>query len=85
MNCVDQYIEGLQVDLDAAPRLLYWISLNNQLVQYSGTVQNEMLTLTTDTPDHLAGTLKFDQSGSGGAKVEVTFDAKLIKTFAKAR
>ncbi len=85
MNCVDQYIEGLQVDLDAAPRLLYWLSLNKQLVQYSGTVQNEELTLTTDTPDQLSGTLRFDQSGSGGAKVEVTFDAKRLKTFAKAR
>ncbi|SEJ03262.1 hypothetical protein SAMN05216327_105378 [Dyadobacter sp. SG02] len=85
MNCVDQYIEGLQVDLDAAPRLLYWISLNNQLVQYSGTAQNEFLTLTTDSPDHLAGTLKFDQSASGGPVVDVTFDAKLVKTFTKAR
>lgn len=85
MNCVDQYIEGLQVDLDAAPRLLYWISLNNQLVQYSGTAQNEFLTLTSDSPDHLAGTLKFDQSASGGPVVDVTFDAKLVKTFAKAR
>lgn len=85
MNCVDQYIEGMQVDLDAAPRLLYWISLNNQLVQYSGTAQNEFMTLTADTPDHLAGTLKFDQSASGGPVVDVTFDAKLVKTFAKAR
>lgn len=85
MNCVDQYIDGLQVDLDAAPRLLYWISLNNQLVQYSGTAQNEFLTLTTDSPEHLAGTLKFDQSASGGPAVDVTFDAKLMKTFAKAR
>ena len=85
MNCVDQYIEGLQVDLDAAPRLLYWISLNNQLVQYSGTAQNEFMTLTADTQDHLAGTLKFDQSASGGPVVDVTFDAKLVKTFAKAR
>jgi len=85
MNCVDQYIEGIQVDLDAAPRLLYWISLNNQLVQYSGTAQNEFLALTADTPDHLAGTLKFDQSASGGPVVDITFDAKLVKTFAKAR
>ncbi len=85
MNCVDQYIDGFQVDLDAAPRLLYWLSLNNQLVQYSGTAQNEFLTLTTDNPDHLAGTLKFDQSASGGPAVDVTFDAKLVKTFEKAR
>jgi len=85
MNCVDQYMEGLQVDLDAAPRLLYWISLNNQLVQYSGTAQNEFLTLTIDTPDRLAGTLKFDQSASGGPVVDVTFDAKLMKMFTKAR
>ena len=75
----------MQVDLDAAPRLLYWISLNNQLVQYSGTAQNEFMTLTADTRDHLAGTLKFDQSASGGPVVDVAFDAKLVKTFGKAR
>ncbi|GGM94579.1 hypothetical protein GCM10010967_29860 [Dyadobacter beijingensis] len=85
MNCVDQYIEGIQVDLDAAPRLLYWISLNNQLVQYSGTAQNEFLSLTTDTPEHLTGTLKFDQSASGGPVVDIAFDTKLSKTFTKAR
>lgn len=85
MNCVDVHIEGLQVDLDAAPRLLYWVSLNGQLVQYSGTVVNETLSLTTDSKERLAGTLKFDQSAAGGPTVEVTFDAPLLKTFAKAR
>ncbi|MEO6283531.1 MAG: hypothetical protein ABIN80_04495 [Dyadobacter sp.] len=85
MNCVDVHIEGLQVDLDAAPRLLYWVSLNGQLVQYSGTAVTETLSLTTDSQERLAGTLKFDQSAAGGPTVEVTFDAPLLKTFAKAR
>lgn len=85
MNCVDQYIDGLQVDLDAAPRLLYWVNLNNQLVQYSGTAVNESLALTADGKDKLAGTLTIDNSNSGGPKVDVTFDAALKRTFTKAR
>lgn len=85
MNCVDPAIEGLQVDLDAAHRILYWVNLNGQLVQYSGTAVYEKLSLTTDTKEQIAGTFKFDDSAAGGPTVDVTFDAKLLKIFAKAR
>lgn len=85
LNCVDQYIEGIQVDLDAAPRLLYWVSVNGQLIQYSGTAVNETLSLSTDSQERLAGTLKFDASDAGGPNVEVTFDATVMKNFEQAR
>jgi hypothetical protein len=85
MNCVDPEIEGLQVDLDAAQRILYWINLNGQLVQYSGTTGYESIALTTNNKEQITGTLKFDNSAAGGPIVDVTFDAKLLKTFTKAR
>lgn len=85
LNCVDQYIEGIQVDLDAAPRLLYWVSVNGQLVQYSGTSVNETLYLSTDSQEQLAGTLKFDHSAAGGPVVDVTFNAAMMKNFDQAR
>jgi hypothetical protein len=56
---------------------------NNQRVQYSGMIKPAEATLTTDSPDRLAGTLTFDQSASGGATVSVTFDAALVKALGK--
>jgi hypothetical protein len=85
MNCVDQYIEGIQVDLDAAPRILYWVNLNGQKVQYSGTAVLEAISFTTETKNRLAGTLKIDGALGGGPVVSVTFDAPLTKTFSKHR
>lgn len=86
MNCTDGSLdEGLTVDLDAGPRLNYWLVLNGQRVQYSGTVTPDALTLTTRQPDRLAGTLRFDGTPAAGPKVDVTFDATLLKTFAAAR
>jgi len=78
-------MEGMIVELIDGPRLNYWIVLNDQLVQYSGTVQPSALKSTADTPDHLAGKLRFDDSSSGGPKIDVEFDAPLLKSFTKAR
>ena len=61
------------------------IALNDQLVQYSGTVESTALKATADTPDHFAGMLKFDDSSAAGPKIDVEFDAPLLKAFAKAR
>ncbi len=83
MGCIDQYMEGIQVDLPPGPRLTYWMSLNGQMVQYSGTVTRESLQLTTEKADHLAGKLKFDQSAAGGPVIEVTFDTHKGKTFTR--
>lgn len=85
MNCVDQYIEGVQVDLDAAHRILFWVSLDGQLVQYSGTAPLEAITLSTQTEKRIAGKLKIDNASGGGPIMEVTFDALLLKDFAKHR
>lgn len=77
--------EGMIIDLVDGPRFNYWVVFNNQMVQYSGTVEPVALKATANTPDHLAGKLKFDGSSAGGAKLEVEFDAPLLKTFTKAR
>ncbi len=84
MSCSDSDLgEGLEVDLVAGPRMNYWFVGNGQKVQYSGTAKPETLTLTTDTPQRLAGKLAIDDSAAGGAKVNVEFDASLLKEFAK--
>lgn len=78
-------MEGMIVELVDGPRLNYWVVLNNQLVQNSGVVEPTALKATADTPEHLAGKLKFDDSKADGPKVDVDFDAPLLKTFTKAR
>jgi hypothetical protein len=78
MGCMDGAVHsGMTVDLDVGPRLNYWVSLNDQRVQYSGTVVPSALKLTTETPTHLAGKLTIDDAAAGGAKVDVEFDAPL--------
>jgi hypothetical protein len=84
MSCPDGDLDaGMTVDLDAGPRLNYWVVGNGQRVQYSGTAKPDALTLTTNSPQRLAGTLAIDDSGAGGAKVNVNFDATLAKEYAK--
>jgi hypothetical protein len=86
MNCADTAMgDGLQVDLVAGPRFNYWLTLNGQLVQYSGSARPDVLTASANTPTHVAGTLGIDDTSAGGPKVDVTFDAALTKTFTKAR
>jgi hypothetical protein len=83
MSCTDGSVnEGMTVDLIAGPRFGYWVALNSQLVQYSGTEPNGSLQITADDGKRLAGKIKFDKSGAGGAKVDVEFDAPLVKEFA---
>lgn len=86
LSCVEGGLDaGLTVELDAGPRLNYWMVLNNQLVQYSGTQEPTALQKTADDAKHLAGKLAFDASAAGGPKVDVVFDAPLVKEFTKAR
>ena len=85
MSCADgSGSDAIMVDL-AKPRLNFWLSLNNGLVQNSGTADVKGLTLTTDTPARLAGRLAFDGGGGGGPKVSAEFDAPLLKEFTRAR
>jgi hypothetical protein len=72
---------GMTIDLDNGPRINYWVALNGQRVQHSGTLEPKVLGATANDAKRVAGKLAFDQSGSGGAKVDVQFDAPLAKAF----
>lgn len=86
MSCTDADLgSGMTVDLGSGPRLNYWVSLNDQRVQYSGAVVPDALKLTRDTPTRLAGKLTIDDSAAGGAKVDVDFDAPLLRELSLAR
>ena len=86
MSCTDAGLgAGMTVDLDAGPRLNYWVVLNDQRIQYSGTEPPASLTLTADTPTRIAGKLAFDGAAMGGPLVDIEFDAPLVKEMTKAR
>ena len=77
--------DGAMVDFGDARHLGYAIRLNGERVQYSGGTDGEAFKLTTNKPDHLAGNVQIDDSASGGAKVDATFDLTLVKTFTSLR
>lgn len=85
MSCASGSVtEGMTIDFDVGPRLNYWVVGNGQKIQYSGTAKPEAtLKLTTDTAQRLAGTLVIDDSTAGGAKVNVKFDAPVVKQYTK--
>ena len=86
MSCSDgEVTEGLVVDIGSGPRLNYWMALNDQKVQHSGTQPPVSLKATADEPKRLAGKLSFDDTASSGPKVDVEFDAALVKEFKAAR
>ena len=78
-------MEGMIVGLDDGPRLTYWIVLNDQLVQSSGIAEPTALKSTANSAERIAGKLTFDDSSSGGPKIDIEFDAPLLKSFTKAR
>ena len=86
MSCSDGGItEGMTIDFDAGPRLNYWFVGDNQLVQYSGTAEPASLKLTADTPQRLAGKWDYDDSAAGGPRVQIEFDAPLVKEITKSQ
>jgi hypothetical protein len=86
MSCSSaDLMEGMTLDLDGGGRVNYWMVLNGQLVQHSGSKEVTVLKISADDAKHLAGTLSFDDSAMGGPKVDVTFDANMVKEFTKAR
>lgn len=86
MSCSTKDLtEGATVGLDAGPRLNYWVALNDQLVQHSGTKETTALKATRDEPGRLAGTLRIDDTAADGPKVEAEFDAPLLKEFKAGR
>ena len=80
MMCIDSQItEGLVVDITDGPRLNSWLTLNKGRVQYSGPQPPAALTIKSETATRIAGALAFDASAAGGPKVEVVFDAPVIR------
>ena len=81
MSCVSGHVEdGMTVDI-GGPRLNFWVSLNGQRVQYSGTEAPAALAASVNDGKRLAGTLKIDKTQAGGSRIDVSFDAPLAKTF----
>ncbi len=86
MSCVSgEVTEGMTIDLDGGPRINYWLAINDQRVQYSGTEKISALETRTDEPAKLAGALHIDATSAGGPKVDVDFDVTVLKTFSAAR
>jgi hypothetical protein len=86
MSCADREVtEGMTVELDGGPRLNYWVALKDGLLQYSGTEKIAALKTRTDAPGTLAGTLSLNATSADRPKVEVEFDAAMLKEFDAAR
>lgn len=86
MSCASGLLqEGMTVDFGPGPRLNYWIVLNNQMVQYSGTAQPAVLQTKQNDASRLAGKLTIDDTAADGPKISVEFDAGLTKEFSAAR
>jgi hypothetical protein len=86
MACVDDaFTEGLQVDWDAGPRLNYWLQLADHLVQFSGTLEPQAFTSKESTSKRIAGRLSFDGTPASGPKVDVEFDAPIVKDITRIR
>jgi hypothetical protein len=56
--------------------------LNDQKVQYSGTLKPEVLKTIVSDAKNIAGKLSFDDAAAGGPRVDVEFDAPLVKEVA---
>ncbi|MEO7014412.1 MAG: hypothetical protein ABI127_08880 [Dokdonella sp.] len=86
LSCADHALtDGAMVDYSDASHLAYAVRLNGERAQYSGGTHGDAFTLTTNTPDHLAGKLNIDDSAMGGAKVDADFDLGLTNTFKTVR
>ena len=80
MSCTDSDLnDGVSINFDSGPRLNYWMVQNNQKIQYSGTLKPDVLTTTANDGKRMAGQLRFDDAAAGGPKVDVEFNAALVK------
>lgn len=86
LNCADSALkDGAMVDFGDGRHLAYAVRLNGERLQYSGGTNSEAFTLTTSEPNRLVGKLHIDDTASGGAKVDATFDLTLVNTFTSVR
>jgi hypothetical protein len=80
--CADgQVTEGMTVDFDVSRRLNYWVALNGQKVQYSGTVTPDAFAAIANDAGHLAGRLAIDDVAAGGPKIDAEFNVTVFKEF----
>ena len=85
-SCTDgEVAEGMTVDFTGGSRLNYWIALNGQKVQYSGTAVPDTFAARANEPARLAGRLAIDDTAAGGPKIDIDFDVTLLKAFNVAR
>jgi hypothetical protein len=86
LSCADAALtDGAMVDYSSASHLSYAVRLHGERAQYSGATDGSAFNLTTNAPDHLAGTLHIDDSARAGAKVDADFDLELTNTFMSVR
>ena len=79
-SCADGNVtEGMTLDLDSDRRFGYWVALKNGAVQYSGTAKKETLEASVNSPERVTGTFRVDDTTADGPKVDVKFDAALLK------
>jgi hypothetical protein len=71
--------EGLSFEFDTGPRIIVWMVMNDQRVQYSGSEPVKSFAASADDAKRMAGKLVFDKTAAGGPKVDVEFDAALVK------
>lgn len=85
-SCTDgEVTEGATLDFTGGPRINYWIAMNGQKVQYSGTARPEVFAAQADDPAHLAGKLAIDDTSAGGPRLDARFDVTRLKQFEVAR
>ena len=85
-SCTDGTVmEGMTVDFTGGPRLNYWIVMNGQKIQYSGTARPDAFAARANDPGRLAGRLAIDDTAAGGPKLDAEFDVTLLKEFKVAR
>jgi hypothetical protein len=83
LSCTDSDLDdGLSINFDSGPRLNYWMVMNGQKIQYSGTLKPEVLKTSASDAKKMAGKLVFDDAGAGGPKADVEFDAPMVKEVA---
>ncbi|MFC0184094.1 hypothetical protein SAMN04515674_102362 [Pseudarcicella hirudinis] len=82
LSCLEGNLgEGFSLDLVKGSRYNYWIVLNGQMVQYSGSCHPESLITTVNSSSRISGTFQQDDSAAGGPVIKVSFDATLSKKF----
>jgi hypothetical protein len=84
--CAGGISEGMTLgkeDFGSTTRVVYWVVTKDGMMQYSGNANVSALVLITDKPDRMTGKLNVDDSSANGPKIDLEFDAPLVKEFKK--